>query len=369
VDAPAGNNHPLIGLLALPESSGAVLYSIREVVASVGHAWASLTGEEVASERLEAYLVGASRESMVCAPGVPVVPDASFDDDQRFDIIIVPDLAIDMDFDPRGCWPRACVWLREARADGSMICSVCTGSVLLAEAGLLDGLEATTHWAAAHLFKRFYPSVRLVPERILVPTGPEHRVVTSGGSASWAELVLYLIARFCGRQEAIRAAKVFVIGDREDGQLPFSAMMRPRGHGDGAIENCQAWIGAHYAVASPVAAMIERSGLAPRTFKRRFRAATGYTPLEYVQSLRVEEAKHLLETTAMATDEIGAEVGYQDPSSFRRLFKRLTGVTPARYRQRFISLGRPATPAVAESPVRSEGGTDTDSNDDASDKP
>lgn len=347
MDAPSGNKNPLVGLLALPESSGAVIYGIREVVASVGHAWAALTGEETVGGRLEARLVAASREPMTCAPGVPVLPEATFDDNERCDIIIVPDLAVDMDFDPRGCWPRASAWLREASANGSMVCSVCTGSVLLAEAGLLDELEATTHWAAAHLFKRYYPSVRLLPERILVPTGPEHRVVTSGGSASWTDLVLYLIARFCGRQEAIRIAKMFVIGDRNDGQLPFSAMMRPRGHGDGVIDDCQVWIGEHYAVASPVAAMVERSGLAPRTFKRRFRAATGYTPLEYVQSLRVEEAKHLLETTSMATDEIGAAVGYQDPSSFRRLFKRLTGVTPARYRQRMVTIGRPVTPAAA----------------------
>lgn len=356
MNAPSGNSYPLIGLLALPESSGAVLYGIREVVASVGRAWPSLTGEEAMGGRLEARLVAATREPMVCAPGVPVMPEATFDDDQAFDIIIVPDLALDMDFDPRGSWPRASAWLRRAGADGSMVCSVCTGSVLLAEAGLLDGLEATTHWAAAHLFKRYYPSVRLSPERILVPTGPEHRVVTSGGSASWTDLVLYLVARFRGRQEAIRTAKVFVIGDRDDGQLPFSAMIRPRGHGDGVIDDCQTWIGEHYAVASPVAAMIERSGLAPRTFKRRFRAATGYTPLEYVQSLRVEEAKHLLETTTMATDEIGAVVGYQDPSSFRRLFKRLTGVTPARYRQRFVAVGRPAPPADAPAATRSTSG-------------
>jgi transcriptional regulator GlxA family with amidase domain len=117
-------------------------------------------------------------------------------------------------------------------------------------------------------------------------------------------------------------------------------MARPRSHDDGAIEQCQVWIADHYASPNPVTRMASASGLAPRTFKRRFTAATGYTPIEYVQTLRIEEAKHLLETTSAPTDDIGAQVGYEDPASFRRIFKRMTGVTPARYRQRFHSVGR-----------------------------
>lgn len=329
-----------IGLTALPEASGAVLYGIREVMMSVGTAWETLTGEPTRCRSMEACVVAGSRQTAACALGVPVQPDSVFQDSRRFDVIIVPDLNIDTGFDPRGRWPEASTWLRDQYQRGAVVCSVCTGSILLAEAGLLDGLAATSHWAARRIFDTWYPSVRLAPERILVPTGPEHRIITSGGSASWTDLVLYLIARFCGREHAVRIAKVFVLGDRSDGQLPFSAMMRPRRHGDRAIDESQSWIAEHYAVASPVTAMIEHSGLTTRTFKRRFRVATGYTPMEYVQTLRVEEAKHLLETTSLSTDEIGVAVGYQDPSSFRRLFKRLTGVSPARYRQRFSSVGR-----------------------------
>lgn len=331
-----------IALVALPEASGGVLYGIREVVLSVGSAWESLTGEPDRGRGMDARIVAGRMRPASCAMEVPVRPDADFSGPDRFDVVIVPDLYVDAGFDPRGRWPEASTWLRRQFHGGAVVCSVCTGSILLAEAGLLDGLEATTHWGARRVFETWYPSVKLASERILVPTGPEHRVITSGGSASWADLVLYLIARFCGLDQAVRTAKIFVLGDRSDGQLPFSAMMRPRRHGDGVIDDCQTWIAEHYGTSSPVSAMIERSGLAPRTFKRRFRTATGYTPIEYVQTLRVEEAKHLLETTSMATDEIGAAVGYQDPSSFRRLFKRLTGVPPARYRQRFGSIGQPA---------------------------
>lgn len=333
-----GSNTISIGLVALPEASGAVLYGIREVVMSVGTAWESLTGEPVRCRHTEVLIVAEDGQPATCATDVPVRPDAVFSGAGGFDVLIVPDLAIDAGIDPRGRWPAATAWLRTQYDRGAVVCSVCTGSILLAEAGLLDGLTATTHWGARRMFETWYPSVELAPERILVPTGPEHRIITSGGSASWTDLVLYLIARFHGREQAIRTAKVFVLGDRSDGQLPFSAMMRPRRHGDGVIDDCQTWIAEHYAIPSPVNTMIERSGLAGRTFKRRFRAATGYTPIEYVQTLRVEEAKHLLETTTLPTEQIGAAVGYQDPSSFRRLFKRLTGVSPARYRQRVSAL-------------------------------
>ena len=117
-------------------------------------------------------------------------------------------------------------------------------------------------------------------------------------------------------------------------------MGRPQQHGDAVIAESQEWIASHYAVPHAVARMVAQSGLAARTFKRRFRKATGYAPIEYVQTLRIEEAKQILETTPEPTDAVGASIGYDDPASFRRIFKRLTGITPARYRQRFRGIGK-----------------------------
>jgi transcriptional regulator GlxA family with amidase domain len=326
-------------LVALPEVSAAVLFGLHEVFSSVGTAWEQLTGERVATRCIEPRIVAESRGPFASAFGPPLSPDAVFAEVSRTDLVLVADLALDPAVDPRGQWPAATAWIREQYARGATVCSVCTGSVLLAEAGLLDGLEATSHWSAVPHFERYYPTVRITPEKVLVPAGPEHRIVTGGGSASWTDLALYLIARFCGRDEAVRTAKLFLFGDRSDGQLPFAAMLRLPRHSDAVIEHCQAWIASECQVVTPVARMVERSGLAPRTFKRRFRAATGYTPIEYVQTLRIEEAKHLLESTEVAIDDIGEQVGYQDPASFRRIFKRMTGITPARYRQRFAGLG------------------------------
>ncbi|MDX1401300.1 MAG: helix-turn-helix domain-containing protein, partial [Kiloniellales bacterium] len=196
----------------------------------------------------------------------------------------------------------------------------------------------TTHWSASRIFREYYPNVALKSERVLVATGAEHRIVTSGGSAAWTDLALYLIARFCGDIEARRIAKIFLFGDRSDGQLPFAAMVRPKQHKDAVVAEIQVWIASHYAQPNPVAAMAKRSGLTERTFIRRFKAATGYAPLNYVQTMRIEESKQILETTDDPIDNIALAVGYDDPNSFRRLFKRTTGVSPSRYRQRFKSI-------------------------------
>lgn len=328
-----------VGLVGVRETAPAVLYSLFEVLGAVGRIWGELTGEPVSTRTMCPQLLAEDAVPFRCSLGVTLTPDGTFAGSGPLDVVVVPDLAIAAGDDFRGRWPAATAWLRDQHAGGALVCSVCTGSLLLAEAGLLHDLEATTHWSARPLFALHYPGVKLCPDRILVPSGREHRVVTSGGFASWSELALYLVARFAGREEAVRIAKVFVLGDRSDGQLPFSAMIRPTRHSDGCIERCQAWIAYHYTDPSPVQRLIEYSELSARTFKRRFRAATGYSAIEYVQTVRIEEAKHLLETTRLPTDEVAAEVGYRDSASFRRLFKQLTGVTPARYRQRFATIG------------------------------
>ena len=332
---PSDEAPPLqVALLALPETTPASIYGLHEILSSVGVAWAEITGFAPRTRRVEARIV--ARGGTSASPSGPrVIPHADLAAVRTADIVIVSDLGLSRDFDPRGRWQVEAEWARGRFADGSMLCSICTGSVFLAEAGLLDGVEATTHWGAARLFSSFYPQVRLRPERILCPAGPEHRIVTAGGVGAWTDLALYLIARFCGRAEAVRIAKVFVLGDHADGQLPFAALGHVPRHEDGVVGRCQEWLADHYREPAPVARMVALSGLSQRTFKRRFKAATGYAPIDYVQALRIEEAKQLLETTAEPTEAIAHMVGYDDPAFFRRLFRRMTGITPARYRKRF----------------------------------
>lgn len=140
------------------------------------------------------------------------------------------------------------------------------------------------------------------------------------------------------------SGRVFLISGQSEGQSPYSVMTRPMESADGPIAECQVWIAEHYATAKPVEKMVEQSGLNARTFSRRFRAATGYAPIEYVQALRIEEAKQMLETDERSNDEVGAAIGYEDAASFRRVFKRGTGLSPAAYRKKFRRISQIARP-------------------------
>jgi len=143
------------------------------------------------------------------------------------------------------------------------------------------------------------------------------------------------IAKRGGTEEAIRMSKLFLYQWHRDGQLPFASLIENVDHGDAVVVKCQQWLAQNYERADIVAEMVQQSGLPKRTFDRRFRAATGYSPLSYVQALRIEEAKQLLETGSQAVDSIGREVGYEDVASFRRLFRRITGMSPGDYRRKF----------------------------------
>jgi len=329
---------PIVCIAAVAESSGAVLYGLYEVFSGFGAAWAEVMGEASNPAEFDVRIVATSREPFSCTGGVPVTPHASLAEVDIADAVIVTDLAIDPAADHAGKWQDVKAWLKRIHSNGGTVCSVCSGSVLMAGSGLLDEQPATTHWAFVEQIRRCYPRVQLEPGKVLVPAGADRRIVTCGGMASWEDLALYLIAHYYGEGMAVNAARLYLFGDRSEGQLLFAAMSKPKRHEDAAIAHCQKWIAEHYDTPNPVQGMVRQSGLAERSFKRRFKIATGHTPIDYVQTLRVGEAKHLLETTPTAIDEIARQTGYEDPTSFRRLFKRLAGVTPGRYRQRFQSL-------------------------------
>ena len=210
------------------------------------------------------------------------------------------------------------------------------------------------HWAYRDLFHTAYPRIRFAPGAILDTTSEQDGLITAGGVTSWQDLALHLIARYCGPDHAARTAKVYLLGGHEDGQLPFSAMARRVQGDDAVIRGSLTWIQDNYASPSPVTAMAEHSGLAGRTFARRFQAATGRRPIDYVHALRIETARGLIEAGASPIDDVGYAVGYEDPTFFRRLFKRTTGLTPAAYRRKYapivpVSAARPrATVDVAQ---------------------
>jgi transcriptional regulator GlxA family with amidase domain len=326
---------PIVALLASPETSPSVLYGLYDVLYTAGAVYPDMTLGEPGEEALDVRIVAASAESFRCAGNVLVEPHAGVDDIGHVDVAIVCDMYTPIDKPPRGKYPREIAWLRRMYAGGATLCSVCSGALVLAEAGLLDGHEAAAHWAYDDLFKRCYPDVTMRQGAVLRQSGEDGRIVTAAAVTAWQDLALHLISHFCGQRLAVHTAKVFLLGPHDDGQLPYAAMTRRIDGADAVIADCQNWISQHYETDNPVQAMAERSGLNPRTFARRFRAATGYQPIDYVQALRVEEAKQMLEASEQGLDEIAAQVGYEDPASFRRLFKKKAGLTPAAYRRKF----------------------------------
>jgi Transcriptional regulator containing an amidase domain and an AraC-type DNA-binding HTH domain len=316
-----------VAILVLPETGPMAPYGLFEVLAAAGGSDGGV--------RFRPHLVSASGEPMTLGAGVVLTPHASIDATPRPAIVIVCDAELAPEASPQGRWQAETGWLKAQRAGGALVCSACSGALVLAEAGLLDGREAASHWIVANLFRDLYPAVRFRPDRILCNSGGDGSVVTTGGASSWQDLALYLIGRFCGPAEAARISRLFLIGERSEGQLPFAAMAAPRRHEDAAIAEVQAWIADNYRVANPVAGMTARSGLKERTFKRRFAQATGYAPIDYVHALRIEEAKQMLETSVMTVEAVGEAIGYAEPATFIRLFRRLAGVTPAQWRRRF----------------------------------
>lgn len=218
---------------------------------------------------------------------------------------------------------------------GALLCSACSGVLLLAETRLLNGQGATIHWAYASTFRKNFPAVRLGLDKVLVVSGAQAQFVMSGASASWHDLVLYLVARLVGPTAAQAISKFLLLQWHRDGQIPYIAFRQTLDHGDAVVLEAQEWLARHFTVASPVEEVVKRSGLPERSFKRRFAQATGYSPIAYIQQLRVQEAKRQLERTEAAVDDISWKVGDEDPAFFRRLFKRLTGIIPGMYRRKF----------------------------------
>lgn len=334
---------PLVALLAAAETSPSVLYGLYDVLYSVGAVYPDMTMGEPGPDALDVRIVAAQAEPFRCGGGVMVEPHASIETIEQADVVVVCDMYTPINEPPRDRYPREMAWLRKMNANGAIIASVCSGALVLAEAGLLDGRDAAAHWAYGDLFRRCYPTVTMREDKVLCLAGADERIVTAGAVTAWQDLALYLIARLCSQQQALHTAKIFLLSGHEDGQLPFAAMTRRIDTSDAVIGDCQSWIAENYHADNPVQRMAERSGLNPRTFARRFRAATGYQPIDYVQALRVEEAKQMLETEELGVDEIAEVVGYDDPASFRRVFKRKAGLTPSAYRrkfQRIATIGR-----------------------------
>lgn len=323
-----------VSIAVFPECDPSVIYGIFDTLLIAGSQWQSgapLTGGALFTPRL----VAATMEPIRLVTGVSILPQETIATVNRTDIVIVPNVLVDTAASIRALDRRLIDWIVRMYEGGAQLYASCGGTIVLAEAGLLEHQAATTHWFYAPLFRDQFPTVDLQVNRLLVQSGPGHAITCSGGSSSWQDMSLYLIARHGGVAEAIRTSKIFLYQWHRDGQLPFATMIANVGHDDAVIRKCQETAAQHYDRPYILAELVEASGLPKRTFDRRFRAATGYSPLGYLQALRIEEAKQMLETTEQSIDAVARQVGYEDLASFRRLFGRMTAMTPGAYRRKF----------------------------------
>jgi transcriptional regulator GlxA family with amidase domain len=336
-DAPPQIN---VAILAVPDVTASTTYAMYDLFAGAGRDWAFITTGVVAPSRMRPYIVAAEPRAVFSANGIGINPDYVLDDCPEPAIVCIPDFSLLPGTSCAGRFGVEVAWLCRCYGAGATLASVCTSTSLLAATGLLDGLDATIHWAYAATLKRHHPTVRVHPNRALVTTGVGQRIVMAGGGTSHLDLALYLIGRFVGLKEALEVSKAYLINWHDAGQQPFASLHVSQRSSDGLIAKCQAWAAEHYADPSPVGAMTKLAGLPERTFIRRFVKATGLSPLEYVHALRLEEAKQILETEELSIEAIAEQVGYEDTSFFGRLFRRKVGLTPAQYRLRFGSLRR-----------------------------
>jgi transcriptional regulator GlxA family with amidase domain len=345
-----------VALLATPDSTASTLYGFFDCLAGTRRDWSLLHGEQpMAASPFRPLLVSRRAETFTAANGVRITADAALTEVPAPQVLCITDLAVPPGEPVAQRYEAELRWVRAAHDAGALVCSACSGAVLLACTGLLDGLDATSHWAYCDALQRAHPRTRWHPERGLVAAG--ERLLMAGSGVAWHLLVLALISRFAGPQEAMRVARINLMDAGQTTPVAYASLTHGGRAADPLVAHCQAWAAMNYACEAPVARMVALSGLAERTFKRRFTQATGMAPLEYVHTLRLEEAKQMLESGDAPVEAVALEVGYQDAGFFGRLFRRHVGLTPAQYRRRFGALahrlGELQTAAPAPRPAQS----------------
>jgi len=226
----------------------------------------------------------------------------------------------------------AILWLRQQYNAGAGLASFCTGAFLLAATGLLNGRIATTHVDACKAFTSTFPEVKLEAEKTVTQDG---RLYTSGGATSSFHLMLHLIQLHCGKEVAVRIAKLFAIDMDRQRQSYFSTFHISRNHSDDLVAMAQQKIETAYHNTGTIEEMIKDIPASRRNIVRRFKQVTGITPIEYLQQTRIEAAKKLLEQTVEQMTEVIYKSGYNDPKAFRKVFRKTVGMTPSEYREKF----------------------------------
>ena len=298
-----------------------------EVFAYTGTMWNYLTGSEF-EPQFTVQVASIDGGPVVTRTGLKIEVDVAILEASEPDIVLVTSCGEAIETCLQLSAP-VIPWLQQQAARGAVIGSICTGMALIAAAGLLDGKRATTHWGMMDKVRRCFPRVQMEPDQLYIEQG---NIITAGGGYAGNDLALYLVEKLCGKDIARQCANALLLDTGRTSQSMYAGIMHHRLHSDERVQTIQQWLESNFSTEINLDELARQYGMSPRNFKRRFTDASGETPLNYLQKLRVEAAKQLLEQSSVQIEQVAEQVGYRDVNHFRRLFKRHAGMTPARFR-------------------------------------
>ena len=319
-----------VTVLFLNQTFSSTAVGPMEVFRHAGSLWNLLAGKQQ-TPRFRVTTASANGKAVDCDGFIQIKPNVAINDIRRADLIFIPTTGLSIDDVVERNAPVV-PWLKRWHKRGAEIASVCSGVGLVAETGMLNGRRATTHWALAERFREKYPKVKWMPELMVTE---DHEFYCGGGVHAALDLSLYLVEKFCGHDIAMQSAKAMLIDTPRAWQAGFAVVPLKTEHNDDSISTAQDWLHQNFHRPFPLDAPARRVGMSLRNFVRRFKQATGDSPLTYLQKLRIAAAKRLLENNHRTIQEISDAVGYQDVAFFRALFQRYTGSSPSGYREKF----------------------------------
>lgn len=318
-----------VTILALYNTTGTSVMGPMDVFFHAGKLWNHIHGL-APTPYFDVKIASVDGNAVKCINNVMIQPHCAMDDVRQTDLVVVACIGnFEKTIQYGG---KALKWLRRHYEQGAEIAAVCTGGFFLAGTGLLDGKTATTHWGFVEEFKRMFPKIHLRPERLITD---EDGLYCSGALYSGVDLSIYLVEKYCGHPVAVQCSKALVHDMNREFQTPYAAFRVQKKHKDEKIKIAQQWIESNYTQEFEVDQLAKHCCMSRRTFERRFKNATGETPLAYLQRMRVESAKRLLENHTLSFDEICYRVGYENSNFFRELFKKYTHLLPSEYQKKF----------------------------------
>jgi len=308
-------------------SSVACIVGTYEIFTTANSYWKKAGKREL----FKIELAGVSKTAEFDDGLLTVQPHTNISGISKTNLIIIPSLVRDYQKAMNGN-KLLIDWIEQQYKHGAEIASMCTGTFMLASAGLLDGKNCSTHWSAADTFRTMFPKVNLQADKLITD---EHGIYTNGGAYSFLNLAIYLVEKYYDRQTAIYCSKVFQIEMDRQSQSAFTIFTGQKLHGDEVVQKAQAYIESKVDEKISVEDLSSRFAVGRRNFDRRFIKATGNTPVEYAQRVKIESAKKAFETSRKTINEVMYDVGYSDVKAFREVFRKITGMSPLEYRGKY----------------------------------